>query len=90
MPDVLTLWSLAGLAVGGVMYLVMSRSSTTPPTAQREGLVAEMNGHQRATYVGLSGARMMAAAAALPRSSASGEAKVVTGPCSIVAAAGRV
>jgi hypothetical protein len=29
MPDVLTLWSLAVLVVGGLMYLAMSRASAT-------------------------------------------------------------
>src|SRR5438105_9691321 len=43
MPDVLTLWSLAVLAIGGVLYLVMSRSSSTSPRAmavRRPGWIA--------------------------------------------------
>jgi hypothetical protein len=39
MPYLLTLWSLAVLAIGGVLYLVMSRSSTSAraPTVHRPG-----------------------------------------------------
>ena len=33
MPDVLTLWSVAVLVVGGLMYLLISRTSTTSPSA---------------------------------------------------------
>jgi hypothetical protein len=33
MPDVLTLWSLAVLIIGGGLYLVMTRTSPTPTTA---------------------------------------------------------
>ena len=43
MPDVLTLWSLAVLAIGGLMYLVMARSSATTSAAiavRRPGWIA--------------------------------------------------
>jgi len=43
MPDVLTLWSLAVLVVGGLMYLIMSRSPTTSTKAiavRRPGWIA--------------------------------------------------
>src|SRR5215210_251325 len=42
MPDVLTLWSLAVLAIGGVMYVVMSRATRSSPTlaVRRPGWVA--------------------------------------------------
>src|SRR6266498_550707 len=43
MPDVLTLWSLAVLAIGGLMYLVMARASATSSTAiavRRPGWIA--------------------------------------------------
>ncbi|HVQ42377.1 MAG TPA: hypothetical protein VMS54_09225, partial [Vicinamibacterales bacterium] len=43
MTDALTLWSLAVLAIGGLMYLVISRSSTSPTSAltvRRPGWIA--------------------------------------------------
>src|SRR6266568_8465956 len=33
MPDALTLWSLAVLVVGGLMYVAMSRSTRSSPTS---------------------------------------------------------
>jgi hypothetical protein len=48
MPDVLTLWSLAVLVLGGTLYLVMSRSSRSSPTAiaiRRPGWIARRRAH---------------------------------------------
>ena len=35
MPDAVTLWSLAVLVVGGLMYLAMSMSTRSSPTSTR-------------------------------------------------------
>jgi hypothetical protein len=45
MPDLMTLWAVAVLPVGGVLYLVMSRISTTSPgsspqAVRRSGWIA--------------------------------------------------
>jgi hypothetical protein len=40
MPDILTLWSLAVLVIGGGLYLAMSRSSPRAMAVRRPGWIA--------------------------------------------------